>query len=90
MIYFKPQAELTFQSVVAEREKLYALVKNTNGQQLNLDLSAVTVCDSAGLALLLEARKLCDRLKKKFQVIGMSESTRALAEFCGVKTILEV
>ncbi|HAT8225350.1 TPA: sulfate transporter, partial [Legionella pneumophila] len=44
---------------------------------------------SAGLALIIEARKLCKQNNKVFEVIGISPETQSLAEFCGVKTILQ-
>ena len=88
-INFKPGKELTFKSVVAVRAKLYrALIEDISGQ-FSLDLSDVTHCDSAGLALLIEARRLCKKNKKVFEIIGMSLETRSLAEFCGVTEILE-
>ena len=88
-IYFKPGVALTFKSVVAVREKLYqALIDEASGS-FGLDLSEVRHCDSAGLALLIEARKLCKKNKKNFEIIGMPEKTQSLAEFCGVKGILE-
>ncbi|CAM2977772.1 lipid asymmetry maintenance protein MlaB [Legionella worsleiensis] len=88
-INFKPGAELTFKSVVSVRANLFkALTDNTAGT-FCLDLSDVTHCDSAGLALLIEARKLCKHRNKVLEVIGISPETQSLAEFCGVKSILE-
>jgi phospholipid transport system transporter-binding protein len=86
---FKPGSLLTFKSVVSVRAKLYkALMEETSGR-FCLDLSEVTQCDSAGLALLIEARKLCKHSNKILEVIGISSETLSLAEFCGVKSILE-
>lgn len=88
-IHFKPGAELTFRSAVDVRAQLYkALMDNTN-EHFSLDLSDVSHCDSAGMALLIEARKLCKKNNKTFEIIGMSSETRSLADFCGVKNILE-
>lgn len=88
-VYFKPGIELTFKSVVAIRARLYqALIEDTSGS-FGLDLSNVRHCDSAGLALLIEVRKLCKKNKKIFEIIGMPSETQSLAEFCGVKGILE-
>ena len=55
---------------------------------MRLDLSDVTHCDSAGMALLIEARKLCKKNNKIFEIIGMSSEIQSLADFCGVKEIL--
>ncbi|KTD60805.1 STAS domain-containing protein [Legionella shakespearei] len=88
-INFKPDTELTFKSVVSVRAKLSKALTNNTSNKFCLDLSDVTHCDSAGLALLIEARKLCKQNNKIFEVIGMSPETQSLAEFCGVKNILE-
>jgi phospholipid transport system transporter-binding protein len=88
-INFKPDTELTFKSVVSIRAKLSKALTNNTSNTFCLDLSDVTHCDSAGLALLIEARKLCKQNNKIFEVIGMSPETQSLAEFCGVKNILE-
>lgn len=88
-VNFKPGSELTFKSVVSVRAKLYKALMDDTSERFCLDLSDVTHCDSAGLALLIEARKLCIHSNKIFEVIGISPETQALAEFCGVKSILE-
>ena len=86
---FKPGPSLTFDSVVAIRAAVTAALKTDNNTVFCLDLSEVTRCDSAGLALLIEIRKLCQQKSKIFKVIGVSAETKSLAEFCGVKSILE-
>ena len=88
-INFKPGSELTFKSVVSIRAQLYKALMNDTSDRFCLDLTDVNHCDSAGLALLIEARKLCKKNNKIFEVIGISPETQSLAEFCGVKSILE-
>ncbi|MDR3501541.1 MAG: STAS domain-containing protein [Legionella sp.] len=87
--HFKP-LELSFKSVVEVRAQLYKTLMDDTSNHLVLDLSEVTHCDSAGMALLIEARKLCKKNNKTFEIIGMSAETESLADFCGVKDILEV
>ena len=87
--HFKPGTELTFNSVVAIRNKLLKLLKSDSNAVFCLDLTEVSHCDSAGLALLIEAKKLCNQYKKIFKVEGVSAKTLSLAEFCGVNNILE-
>jgi len=89
LINFKPGSELTFKSVVSVREKLYKALMDDTTNRFCLDLSDVTHCDSAGLALLIEAKKLCQHSNKIFEIIGISPETQSLAEFCGVESILE-
>jgi phospholipid transport system transporter-binding protein len=86
---FKPVNELTFMSVVSVRADLSKALMNDDSDRFCLDLSEVTYCDSAGLALLIEARKLCLRANKMFEVTGLSSDMLSLAEFCGVQSILE-
>lgn len=88
-VHFKPDVDLTFKSVVDVRAKLYQALMDDKSGLFTLDLSNVKHCDSAGLALLIEARKLCKKNNKVFEVIGMPDETQSLAEFCGVKSILE-
>ncbi|CAM4486649.1 MAG: hypothetical protein LEGION0403_FIIPPAGN_00355 [Legionella sp.] len=88
-VHFKP-IELSFKSVVEVRAQLYKTLMDGASTHLVLNLSEVTHCDSAGMALLIEARKLCKKNNKTFEIIGMSAETESLADFCGVKDILEV
>lgn len=85
---FKPGTELTFKSVVSVRASLFKALLDSKDQQFCLDLSDVTSCDSAGLALLIEASKMCKHRNKTLKVTGVSAETQSLAEFCGVKSIL--
>lgn len=87
--YFKPGPLLTFQSVVSIRAKLNTLIQDPHYQGVCLDLSEVSHCDSAGLALIIEARKLCNEFDKQFEMKGISAETQSLAEFCGLKSILD-
>lgn len=86
---FKPGPELTFKSVVSVRSRLNKALMGDADDTFCIDLSEVTHCDSAGLALLIEAKKLCIRNNKSFVLIGISPQTESLVEFCGVKSILE-
>ena len=87
--YFKAESELSFRSVVTIRERIVNLVRTDPGSVFCLDLTAVSHCDSAGLALLIETKKLCVQQGKGFKLIGVPAKTQALAEFCGVHDILE-
>jgi phospholipid transport system transporter-binding protein len=86
---FKPGTELTFNSVIAIRGNLAKVLKTDQNEIFCLDLSDVVHCDSAGLALLIEAKKLCNQYGKMFQVVGVPAKTQSLAEFCGVNDVLE-
>lgn len=88
--YFKPGKELTFKSVMAIRRRLNLILKEDRNPCFCLDLSETSHCDSAGLALLIETKKLCKQYGKIFTMESVSSQTQSLAEFCGVKTILEI
>lgn len=88
-INFKPGPELTFNSVVRVRSQISDALKGSTKAGFCLDLGDVRHCDSAGLALLIDAKKLCQASNKVFEVKGISKATQSLAEFCGVESILE-
>lgn len=85
---FEPSSNLTFYTVESDRKRLQDYLQSPNVQHVLLDLSGVKHCDSAGLALLIEAKRLCMRFKKTFTVSGMPEIVQDLAIFCGVNTLL--
>lgn len=87
-ITFKPSDKLTFQTVQADRGRLVRQLNDSVMTTLFFDLSQVDLCDSAGLALLIETKRLCKQHNKKLVIEGMPQSVHALAEFCGLETIL--
>ena len=87
-ILFIPSNQLTFNTVQSDVKRLFERLRNNKETSLCLDLRAVTQCDSAGLALLIEAKRLCKKHNKAFEIVGMSKAIQALAEFCGVESIL--
>ncbi len=86
---FKPASELTFNTVQADNQRLLKLLKDHKTTSIRLALDEVKQCDSAGLALLIEAKRLCKQHQKPLTIVGMSKNIAALAEFCGVEAILE-
>lgn len=62
---FKPSSEMTFSTVQADRDRLVKYFRDARGKVIKFDLSEVTHCDSAGLALLIEAKRLSTQ-KTKF------------------------
>ncbi len=85
---FEPSVNLTFDTVESDRKRLEKNLQTTQATALYLDLSGVKHCDSAGLALLIEAKHMCKCFNKAFEIQGMSDEVHALAEFCGVDGIL--
>jgi phospholipid transport system transporter-binding protein len=58
------------------------------GDRHQLDLSAVTTCDSAGLACVLAALAEADRGGQRVTTRHMPEGMRSLALVCGVEPLL--
>ena len=85
---FAPSTQLTFDTVESDRKRLFTYLQSRDVRDLYLDMSGVKRCDSAGLALLIEAKRLCMRLKKPFNIVGMPDAIHDLATFCGVDVIL--
>lgn len=79
---------MTFETVQADCQRLIEFCHKNKTAVLNLELSEVTHCDSAGLALLIEAKRLCTTHNITCNITGMTKMIRALAEFCGVDTVL--
>jgi phospholipid transport system transporter-binding protein len=86
---FQPSNELTFYTAPENIEALIVFLNRLNTDKLHLDLSAVTLCDSAGLALLIEAKRLCRQKNKTLIIQNMPKAINALAVFCGVSDIIE-
>lgn len=87
--YFKPSTMLTFSTVHSDGERLHAFFRETSSDALYIDLSEVEQCDSAGLALLIEAKRLSRQYHKTLTIKGMPRVVLSLATFCGVESMLE-
>ena len=88
MMAFEPSTHLTFDTVEQDRKRLLHYLQSPDVDALHLDLKHVVHCDSAGLALLIEAFRLCRRYKKGFKIESMPKTIYALAQFCGVDAML--
>ncbi|MDX1836711.1 anti-sigma factor antagonist [Legionella taurinensis] len=85
---FKPDSLMTFDTAEACRRRLVDFLKQTRESDVIMDLSVVSHCDSAGLALLIEAQRLCRQLHKRCQITNIPPLVHALAEFCGLEKIV--
>lgn len=86
---FKPSNDLTFKTVPPISDLLHKLFHDDKITNIQLDLHDVSHCDSAGLALLIEAQRLCKQYNKTLIMQGIPKAIYSLAEFCGVETLLE-
>lgn len=86
---FKPSTELTFNTVQFDSVRLMELFKDNHTSSVSFDLAEVSLCDSAGLALLIEAKRLCMEFGKELVMKEIPKAILSLAEFCGVEAMLE-
>lgn len=86
---FKPSNVLTFDTVQADSRRLHKIMSHQqNMTGIRINLLDVTRCDSTGLALLIEAKRLCNQNKLTFVMEHMSDSLTGLAQFCEVDSVL--
>ncbi len=85
---FEPSNTLTFETVQANHRRLSKLLATREVAGICINLLAVKHCDSTGLALLIEAKRLCEQRNLTFSLDNMSDSLSGLAKFCGVDTVL--
>ena len=86
--YFKPVSILTFATVAADRVRLLELLKESQSKAIHCDLSEVQTWDSAGLALLIDMRRLCRQYGLELKIDHIPEDVRALAVLYGVELVL--
>jgi phospholipid transport system transporter-binding protein len=87
-IQFSPAEDLSFETVLQELNRFKRLLHNNQSAAFGVDLSQVSHCDSAGLALLIEIKRLCAIKKNKLMMQNVPNQLLDLAEFCGVKQLL--
>lgn len=87
--YFKPSQFLTFATVTAQRSQFIALLETEHPSSIHCDLSEVQICDSAGLAFLIDARRLCQNKKTNLTIEHASVDILALAKLYGVEKIID-
>ena len=85
---FVPSNVLTFDTVSSDLARLAVHLKQHVKTTLVLNLEHVTHCDSAGLALLIQARRLCQEKQSVLRIEGMSQAILDLATFCDVDKLL--
>ena len=80
---WRPEGALTIYTVEDLRGEFVARMNSSH--DMNLDLSGIDACDSAGVQLLCAARKSAQASNKKFRVVRFSEAVTAAAEGIGLR-----
>ncbi len=87
--YFKPSQNLTFATVTAQRAQFAALLAKEQPLRVHCDLTDVKLCDSAGLAFLIDARRMCQSQKSNLVIEHAPVDMLALAKLYGIEKILD-
>lgn len=86
---FLPSNQLTFDTVEKDNRRLLSFVdKLPSNSCLTINLEHVKKCDSAGLAFLIEAKRIAALNNRKCIIEHIDGHVLALAKFCGVESIL--
>jgi phospholipid transport system transporter-binding protein len=87
--YFKAAEALTFATVTVQRSQFISVLTGSCLDDMHCDLMDVRLCDSAGLAFLLDAKRLCQKQNTKLLIKHASVDILALAKLYGIETILD-
>lgn len=85
---FRPPLAITFATVEQERVRFLAYCRDFQDELVVVDLEKVEQCDSAGLAFLIEAKRISEARGHSSKIINMPQETRALAMFYGISDLL--
>ncbi len=80
--FLRLEGSLTVYEVGEMREVL--LTSLEEDQDLFVDITGITDCDTTGVQLLVSARKKAGNDKKKFVITGASDAVRKAAECIGL------
>ena len=88
-VIYKPGELLTFATIEKEIKRLSSYFRGLRSKKtIVINVSSVKHCDSAGLALLIEAKRLARQRHIACFIQGMTADLAALAQFCRVEEIL--
>lgn len=74
--------DLTIYNAIALKERLAAAIKKHKA--IELDLSQVGQIDTAGVQLLIFAKREATRLKKEIRIIAHSKAVQETIDFCNL------
>ena|SRR3990167_10932745 len=81
---FLPATHLLFDTVAFELKRFLKLLDAHQKASFLLELKQVLQCDTAGLALLIEIKRLCRANQCSLLIQNMPDIMLDLAKFCGV------
>lgn len=84
---FRPSFEMNFASISSDMARFQSYVAKAQ-KQWCIDFKEVTYCDSAGLAFLIEAKRLSGELGVPLVLEGVSNNILALIQFYGLEILI--
>lgn len=75
-------------ALLQKSERLLASQIQSSATTVNLDCSEVTRIDSAGIALLVEWKRACNKKNKPFAVLNLPDQAKSLVETYRLKDVL--
>jgi anti-anti-sigma factor len=79
---FAPDSDLTIYHATTQKDAFIAALDNT--QRLELDLTAVSEIDTAGLQLLILLKREARAQKKEVVISGHTNAVRQVIDFCNL------
>lgn len=86
---FGVRGALTFATARAARDSGLAAFSSSAARAFQVDCSAVTAADSAGMAVLLDWLSAAKRARRSLKYVALPEPVRALARIGDVLELLE-
>lgn len=81
---------LVYSTISSILSKSCKLLEKHQADPVNINLTDVKRIDSAGIALLLEWKRLCDKNNKSYQVVGAQEQAISLITTNKMQDILSL
>lgn len=81
-LQFAPQGELGIYTAMEQKDVLLQVLQQA--EAVELDLSRLTLLDSAGLQLLLLAKQEAARLGKAFSIVSQSPAVQEVLDLCNL------
>lgn len=85
---FIPSKNMVFATVETDKVRLRQFLSHFDEKEWQFDLSEVNLCDSAGVALLIEAERLSKHKDLQCHFYGATAAMKSLIQFCGVEKVL--
>lgn len=81
--------DLIFDTVLANRKIIVNALRKDSSSSFVIDLKGINQCDSAGLAMMIDLKRLARRQNNQINFVNLPKQMKALADFCGVSSILQ-